>query len=880
MGKSAVQPRGSASSTPASSVNNAVSGSASPKTTSSSNMGDIPKRSEPRRFDQNISGSQLDKDDDKLGELGNSIAGNNGQHSNSQRRKSSVNSNFLFNPARQDSISSLLNSYSTTANVPKTSSSTSGEYGTNPAGGIYLNNSGSSTSSSQLPKSQSIDSNFPSFYMGHKDSGSSQTESRPRGDSVFLPPPITPTVRTGNDEQLSRQQISSRQLQEQQPPQQQQQPPQQPQQHQPSLNSRSNSIFSALIQLPASNGNSFSGQSGGPSKSSSLSNNAVSTGGNLLSRSRLPSVGGPGAGADFQFTAQEFENFLNKESLGGSISWQQATDPKAQGSKSKRGSVDANFWEGLGNHTESIVGLPISSGSISSILAGITNGNIQFSGMNNEQRRDSILKLINEQQLLQQQQQPMSTQPKQSSKMDQSTSKKDFEGSTRLREDIFDKNAGGSGIAEGKRLRESNDQGLTIGGPVSPSSMNSRSAGTKGNYSKDDESHSPKTSPSGFQVKMRKGNPNERQQQVQQNMGVPPQSGVFLPTRQPNNYPGTVFPQQVPSHGYQIQQSSNPLVNPNVPNPNDTSNTGVMNENKNQMLAPVQSFMKSEDDRPLLGATKIDQLMLVIQARDKGVKTAIPQGMDGSVLANPETVLQESQDQDSVGVVPRPIGLVGGIPHKKGGVNDKEQGDSNSSRDEHQCPYCFKYFTQQTHLEVHVRSHIGYKPFECEYCHKRFTQGGNLRTHLRLHTGEKPFTCEICGRSFSRKGNLAAHKLTHDNLKPFACKLDDCDKAFTQLGNLKSHQNRFHQETLNDMTHKFAALTGAQINNLPPQERDMMNYFKDLYKNSNKGIRGRGKGSKHANDSQQDGSSISPPNLGVNVGNNGMPPLYNGRLDM
>lgn len=135
---------------------------------------------------------------------------------------------------------------------------------------------------------------------------------------------------------------------------------------------------------------------------------------------------------------------------------------------------------------------------------------------------------------------------------------------------------------------------------------------------------------------------------------------------------------------------------------------------------------------------------------------------------------------------------------------------------------------------MHIRSHIGYKPFECLYCGRKFTQGGNLRTHLRLHTGEKPFTCNVCNRSFNRKGNLAAHKLTHENLKPYECKLDNCDKSFSQLGNLKLHQNRFHLETLNTLTKTIA-------NNLPFEDQELLAYFKDLYKNSNKGIRGRGK---------------------------------------
>lgn len=241
--------------------------------------------------------------------------------------------------------------------------------------------------------------------------------------------------------------------------------------------------------------------------------------------------------------------------------------------------------------------------------------------------------------------------------------------------------------------------------------------------------------------------------------------------------------------------------------------------------------------------------MLVIQAREKGVNNPIPQGPDGSILASPE-VKQEN------GVIPQPINLVGGVdkpPKDKldGDIFEPEDDSSSAKKKKtknKQCPYCFKYFTQSTHLEVHVRSHIGYKPFECSYCHKRFTQGGNLRTHLRLHTGEKPFTCEVCKRSFSRKGNLAAHKLTHENLKPYECKLDNCDKSFTQLGNLKSHQNRFHLSTLNELTHKLAELRKEEIDSLPKDEKDLLHYFKDLYKNSNKGILGRGKRIKPINE--------------------------------
>ncbi|KAK6456532.1 uncharacterized protein RJT20DRAFT_95311 [Scheffersomyces xylosifermentans] len=265
--------------------------------------------------------------------------------------------------------------------------------------------------------------------------------------------------------------------------------------------------------------------------------------------------------------------------------------------------------------------------------------------------------------------------------------------------------------------------------------------------------------------------------------------------------------------------------------------------------------------------------MLVIQAREKGITNPIQQAPDGSILGSPNFSLSRDKEDLDGGVLPRPVSLVGGVdkPSKvrpKEELEEDELGDDEDSRGKRrkhknqQCPYCFKYFTQSTHLEVHIRSHIGYKPFECNYCHKKFTQGGNLRTHLRLHTGEKPFTCDVCNRSFSRKGNLAAHKLTHENLKPYECKLDGCDKSFTQLGNLKSHQNRFHLNTLNHLTQKLAELSGPAINNLPPDEKELLIYFKDLYKNSNKGIRGRGK-QQSKDDSGSGGATSSSPDMSL-----------------
>ncbi|EMC97356.1 hypothetical protein BAUCODRAFT_68708 [Baudoinia panamericana UAMH 10762] len=172
-----------------------------------------------------------------------------------------------------------------------------------------------------------------------------------------------------------------------------------------------------------------------------------------------------------------------------------------------------------------------------------------------------------------------------------------------------------------------------------------------------------------------------------------------------------------------------------------------------------------------------------------------------------------------------------------------EPHSSPKSKKRYQCNVdgCGKAFYQKTHLEIHTRAHTGIKPFVCKEptCGQRFSQLGNLKTHERRHTGERPYQCDICGKTFAQHGNVRAHKIVHTSTKPFTCKLDDCDKQFTQLGNLKSHQNKFHVETIRRLKARFESIREGDV--VESWEKEMWEYFGSLYKNCNKGIKGRGK---------------------------------------
>lgn len=56
---------------------------------------------------------------------------------------------------------------------------------------------------------------------------------------------------------------------------------------------------------------------------------------------------------------------------------------------------------------------------------------------------------------------------------------------------------------------------------------------------------------------------------------------------------------------------------------------------------------------------------------------------------------------------------------------------------------------------------------------------------------------------------------------------------------VQSHQNKFHAATLRTLTMRFSQI--GDNGSVSPQDRELWEYFATLYKNSNKGIKGRGK---------------------------------------
>ncbi|KAM6958849.1 zinc finger and BTB domain-containing protein 9-like [Aplochiton taeniatus] len=76
------------------------------------------------------------------------------------------------------------------------------------------------------------------------------------------------------------------------------------------------------------------------------------------------------------------------------------------------------------------------------------------------------------------------------------------------------------------------------------------------------------------------------------------------------------------------------------------------------------------------------------------------------------------------------------------------------------CLCCNKHFQHANHLKRHMAVHrgsTGAKGHECPLCYKTFTQKSTLIDHMNLHSGERPHRCAYCNARFAHKPALRRH---------------------------------------------------------------------------------------------------------------------------
>ncbi|MBN3281938.1 ZKSC1 protein, partial [Polyodon spathula] len=79
--------------------------------------------------------------------------------------------------------------------------------------------------------------------------------------------------------------------------------------------------------------------------------------------------------------------------------------------------------------------------------------------------------------------------------------------------------------------------------------------------------------------------------------------------------------------------------------------------------------------------------------------------------------------------------------------------------------------------------------YHCTECGSNFSDLGNLKAHQQIHKEEKPHHCTECGKSFRWVGGLITHQRIHTGEKPYLC--TECGKRFRDSVKLKVHQ-RIH----------------------------------------------------------------------------------------
>lgn len=148
----------------------------------------------------------------------------------------------------------------------------------------------------------------------------------------------------------------------------------------------------------------------------------------------------------------------------------------------------------------------------------------------------------------------------------------------------------------------------------------------------------------------------------------------------------------------------------------------------------------------------------------------------------------------------------------------------------HACTVCDKKFPFKRPYVIHMRRHLGVKPYECKLCDKNYVSKDDLNKHTTAHKNGHPgkcyycenkyekrqemeehltnvhavtikpagsnrtkkCVCHVCNKGFYDNHQLSSHMRTHSGEKPFKCQ--ECDKAYVQKADLRHHFQSIHNK--------------------------------------------------------------------------------------
>ncbi|KAG7501029.1 zinc finger and BTB domain-containing protein 12 [Solea senegalensis] len=166
------------------------------------------------------------------------------------------------------------------------------------------------------------------------------------------------------------------------------------------------------------------------------------------------------------------------------------------------------------------------------------------------------------------------------------------------------------------------------------------------------------------------------------------------------------------------------------------------------------------------------------------------QGEKASPLAA-NTVNQYSLEESSCGAGEGSSGLSGGA--KEGGDESVAVVGSTSSVAGHViCEHCGMTFPTAHALAVHSRTmHLLYT---CPCCGKNFHNSVNFNRHMAVHRGGgKTHQCPLCYKTFTQKSTLIDHMNLHSGERPHRCAY--CHARFAHKPALRRHLKEQHGKT-------------------------------------------------------------------------------------